>query len=149
MEQAELVTSLKVLLANIYQMYFKAHGFHWNVEGSNFAEMHGFFEKIYEDVFGSADDIAEFIRTLNAYAPFGLYSLTQYATISDSDMVVGGTDVRLMVLELRASNTSVLESLQAVYRLAEMNNEIGLSNFIQDRIHAHRKHQWMLDSYLK
>jgi len=145
----ELINQMKITLADVYAFYIKAQNFHWNVEGSNFAEMHGFFEKIYEDVFGSADDIAEFIRTLNAYAPFGLYSLTQYATISDSDMVVGGTDVRLMVLELRASNTSVLESLQAVYRLAEMNNEIGLSNFIQDRIHAHRKHQWMLDSYLK
>ena len=69
MEQAELVTSLKVLLANIYQMYFKAHGFHWNVEGSNFAEMHGFFEKIYEDVDDTIDTIGEWLRKFDVVVP--------------------------------------------------------------------------------
>jgi DNA-binding ferritin-like protein len=43
----------------------------------------------------------------------------------------------------------VLASLREAYELAEEFDEIGLSNFIQDRYDAHKKHAWMLNSLLK
>ena len=70
----ELVDSLKKLQANAFQMYAQAHGYHWNVEGMLFKELHAFFLEIYEDVFDSIDPIAENLRKLDSTAPFGARS---------------------------------------------------------------------------
>lgn len=64
--------ALKVVLADSFVMYFRAHSYHWNVEGSNFGEMHGFFGGIYEEMHGTVDVWAEYLRTLNEYAPASL-----------------------------------------------------------------------------
>ena len=61
----ELNTSLKIVMANTYAMYFKAHGFHWNVEGKDFSQFHDFFSGIYQELFAAVDTIAEEIRALD------------------------------------------------------------------------------------
>ena len=40
-----LSDDLKTLLASTYAFAIKAQYFHWNVEGSNFAQYHKFFEE--------------------------------------------------------------------------------------------------------
>jgi DNA-binding ferritin-like protein len=35
------------------------------------------------------------------------------------------------------------------YKIAEAAGEIGVSNFLQDRIIAHQKHGWMIKATLK
>lgn len=35
------------ILADEFVLYTKTRNFHWNVEGSNFMEMHLFYEKMY------------------------------------------------------------------------------------------------------
>ena len=61
-----LVESLKKLQADVVAAYFQIHGYHWNVEGVLFPEMHAKFLEIYEDVYDSIDDISENIRKINA-----------------------------------------------------------------------------------
>ena len=48
---------LKKLLANMFLMYFKAHSYHWNVEGPNFAQYHAFFGDLYTTLHGNFDII--------------------------------------------------------------------------------------------
>ncbi len=43
MASTELVDKTKECLANTFVMYMKAHGYHWNVIGSDFPQLHGFF----------------------------------------------------------------------------------------------------------
>ena len=58
-----LKDNLKSLLATQYAFVIKAQFFHWNVEGSDFGQLHRFFGKIYEEVYeNSIDQTAEFIR---------------------------------------------------------------------------------------
>jgi DNA-binding ferritin-like protein len=47
------------------------------------------------------------------------------------------------------ANNLVLASLMMAYQEAEQATEIGLSNFLQDRVAAHQKHGWMLKSITK
>ena len=68
----ELVGQMKGLLASTFALYLKAHYFHWNVEGPDFAQYHEFFGNFYESVYGNVDKIAEEIRALDAYAPGSL-----------------------------------------------------------------------------
>ena len=49
-----------------------------------------------------------------------------------------------MINELIANNTSLIRELVKAYKLAESQEKLGLSNFLQDRINIHEKFGWML-----
>jgi starvation-inducible DNA-binding protein len=141
-----LADTLQKLLADVFTLYFKAHSYHWNVEGSDFAQYHDFLGDLYEEVHGSVDNIAELIRTLNVYAPPSLASLMSYSSIEENDTV---PDAKTMLLNLRNDNDRVLAVLYQAYDMAEKESSLGISNNLQDRIEAHEKHAWMLRSITK
>ena len=138
-----LVNQMKVVLASTFAFYLKAHNFHWNVEGPDFAQYHGFLGDLYEEVFGAVDPIAEHIRTLNAYAPGSLSRFSQLSVIDDQINIPNAIK---MIKELELDNNKLKGELIKAYKLAEAANEAGLSNFLQDRIDIHAKHGWMLRS---
>lgn len=142
----ELIQQMKVLLASNFSLYLKAHNFHWNVEGPDFAQYHAFFSSFYEEIFDANDTIAEHIRALNAYAP-GSYS--RFAALSQIQDEVNIPTAMEMIRRLYNDNQSIINLLEGTYVLAEQANEIGLSNFIQDRVDIHKKHAWMLRSFIK
>jgi len=142
----QLVEQMKKVLADTYALYVKAQYFHWNVEGDDFPMYHEFFGKIYEELQGAIDGIAEEIRTLDAYAPGSFKRFSELTTISDQTKI---PPPEMMIGELHADNIKVLGTLMAAYKLAEQYNEIGLSNFIQDRYDAHKKHGWMLKASME
>lgn len=137
----ELVEKLKVVLANTFTMYMKTHGYHWNVIGPNFPQYHEFFGDIYEEVHGAVDDIAEQLRQINSFAPGSLQRMKELSEVPETDAIPTADK---MVTNLIAANDIVINSIVECYKLAESAGEYGLSNFLQDRMMAHRKHGWML-----
>lgn len=141
-----LADSLKTLLATNTAFYLKTHGFHWNVEGPDFAQLHDFFQGIYEDVYAANDVIAEYIRYLQEYAPA---SFERYIELSQ---IAGQTKIpraRLMIEELLANNGQMIELLNQCFADATEENQQGIANFIAERLSQHGKHGWMLRSFLK
>ena len=142
----ELIVAVKKVLADTFVMYYKTHSYHWNVEGSNFPQYHEFLQNIYEELFASVDTIAEHIRQIDGYAPTSLMELKSYSMISEDEDVVSAMS---MIDRLIDPNNLFLASLMMAYQTAEQATEIGLSNFLQDRVAAHQKHGWMLKSTTK
>jgi starvation-inducible DNA-binding protein len=138
----ELNTSLKIVLANTYAMYFKAHGFHWNVEGKDFSQLHDFFSDIYQELFVAIDTVAEQIRALDEYAPYNMTELASITTIKESNIY--GLDVSGMLADLNDANASVIEALNSAHKLADAENNRGLLNLIEERLDVHAKHGWMI-----
>lgn len=143
----ELKTAIKVLLANATAMYYKAHQFHWNVEGSDFTQYHEFFGDLYSDVYDSIDPIAENLRKLDDYAPVSLDELFKYKTLKEETTRVA--DLSGILSSLLAANEEVLASLNKVFDLATKNKKQGIANFIADRIDTHEKHGWWLRASAK
>lgn len=143
----ELVTSLRIALANTFVMYFKVHQFHWNLEGSDFPQWHGFLGDMYEDVYGAVDPLAENIRKLDAYAPRSLEEMWNHKTIPESTGDV--KEVQAILNDIQKANLEVLASLKKAYDLGEENKTYGLCNFLADRIDTHEKHSWMLKASMK
>jgi starvation-inducible DNA-binding protein len=141
-----LQLSLQKTLSDTFTMYFKAHTFHWNVEGPDFKQYHDLFGDIYEEVYGSIDNIAEHIRQIDAYTPTSLQQIASLTIVSEEDTVMPALQ---MVKNLLDANNLVLVSLMRAYREADAASELGLANFLQDRIAAHQKHAWMLKATLK
>ena len=143
----ELKTAIKVLLANATVMYYKAHQFHWNVEGVEFTQYHEFFGDLYTDVYNSIDPIAELLRKLDEYTPVSLDELFKYKTLNEENSRV--SDIAGILGSLIKANEEVYTSLNKVFELATKNKQQGIANFIADRIEMHDKHRWFLKASVK
>ena len=142
-----LADNLKVLLASVYSFSIKAQYFHWNVEGDNFPQYHEFFGNLYEEVYNnSVDKIAEYIRTLDVYAP-GSFTRFQELSIIEDQLKVPRAE--LMFEELYHDNAKLIELLNQCFASATSENNQGIANFIAERLDAQAKHQWMIRSILK
>lgn len=143
----KLVASLRLALGNTFTMYFKAHSYHWNVEGHYFHMFHDFFAEIYEDVYGAVDPIAEEIRKLDAYAPISLMELYNYKTIAE-DTSKPAT-CHEMIVHLLEANSQVLACLDPLFDEATRQKQQGLANFVADRMDKHKKFEWQIQASLK
>jgi starvation-inducible DNA-binding protein len=142
-----LADNLKTLLATEYAFVIKAQFFHWNVEGPDFAQLHEFFGNLYNEVYdNSIDRTAEYIRTLDDYAPGSFERFMELSRLSGQTKV---PRARLMIEELLADNGQMIELLNECFAAAEAENQQGIANFVAERIDAHGKHGWMLRSFLK
>ena len=142
-----LADSLKTLLATEYAFSIKAQLFHWNVEGPDFAQLHDFFGNLYEEVYNnSIDRTAEYIRTLDDYAP------GSFERFSELSIIAGQVKIpraRLMIEELLEDTNRLLDLLMTTFEAAEAERQEGIANFIAERLDAMGKHRWMLRSFLK
>jgi len=142
-----LADDLKTLLATQYAYVVKAQFFHWNVEGSDFGQLHKFFGKIYDEVFENGiDQTAEFIRILGDYTPG---SFERFVELSEISGQVRVPRARLMLSELLADNDILIDLLNRCFQSAEAENQQGIADFLAGRIDAQGKHGWMMRAYLK
>jgi starvation-inducible DNA-binding protein len=142
----ELRVALRKVLSDTFVMYFKSHAFHWNVEGMFFPQFHDFFGDLYEELHGAVDTIAEHIRAVDGYAPTSLSDIISMKTLSEEGLV---TNPKSMISSLITDNNLIIISLMQAFQEAEKVSEIGLANFLQDRIDIHQKHGWMLKASAK
>ena len=142
----DLYNATKIAFASTFSFYLKAQNFHWNVEGSDFLEYHDLFGKIYEEVYGSIDNFAEKIRSIGTYVPASLSRFNMLTQVEDQIEVISKDQ---MVLQLAADNEKMVKILKMAYDIAEVHGEHGFSNFLAERMDAHRKHGWMLRASTK
>ena len=137
----ELIDNMKTVLADTFTMYMKSHGYHWNVIGSDFPQLHEFFQDLYEELHGATDDIAEQIRQIDAFAPGTLQRMKELSGVAEDDKIPVAAN---MITNLITANEVLLTALMVAYKQADTDEEYGLANFLQDRMMAHKKHGWML-----
>lgn len=142
----ELIKASKIAFSTEFAFYLKSAFYHWNVEGPDFVQYHDLFGKIYGEVLGSIDDFAENIRKLGGYTPA---SFTRFSALSEVDDQIEVAPAQSMISELLIDNDKCVAILSRVYDLSEQAGERGFSNFLADRMDAHRKHGWMLRATLK
>jgi DNA-binding ferritin-like protein len=140
--ESHLVEELEALLSNVVSVYFRAHGYHWNVKGQDFSQYHELFGEIYEDVYSSIDPIAENIRKLGSDSPFNLGAFASSDSIGDS--TIDTATATGMAYDLYSANEELVEQLKSVFRCANEYDEQGIANFIAERIDMHQKWSWQL-----
>jgi len=144
-ELPDLPEELTELLADTITFYLRAHGAHWNVVGTDFAEYHKLFADIYEDVYGSVDPIAENLRKLGSFAPFQLPALVGLRSLADTNV---GTDARALATDLLAANDVLIEEISETFNCATAHGQQGIANFLADRLDRHQMWKWQLSASL-
>ena len=137
----QLIEKMKVVLATQFAFYLKIHSFHWNVTGPNFSQYHAFWGDLYNELWASLDEVAEHIRAIQGFAPGALARMQSLSRISDQIEVPNANEMFRIAL---MDNNNMIAVLTDAFREAESAGEVGLANFLQDRIDIHKKHGWML-----
>ena len=142
----EMIESAKVVMADTFRFYLRAHNYHWNVEGPDFSQYHELFSKIYEEVFGALDTIAEEIRAMDSHVPASFGRFAELSELQDEREVPPALE---MIDRLNRDNERVLANIQKAYVEAEAAGNHGFSNLMAERQSAHKKHGWMLKATLR
>lgn len=142
----QLIEQLKIILGTNFNLYFKSHAFHWNVEGADFVQYHNYLDGFYTAVWGNTDILAEKIRQLDAYAPMSLSRMIELSAIDESNNVPTALQ---MFSELQSDNDKLILQIKAGIVLADNANEPAVSNYLQDLLDQHQKHAWFLRSITK
>lgn len=142
----QLMEAMKKYLASNFSFYLKLQFFHWNVEGMFFKQHHDLFGELYNEVWAAQDDIAEHIRAIKGYAPGSLQRYLALSVVQDQIDVIEPKEMLMMAHD---DNEKVMQTIKDAYQAAEAAGELGLANFLQDRLDIHSKHGWMLRATLR
>lgn len=139
-----VVGELQQVLSDTYALYAKTHGYHWNVEGPRFAQLHTLFETQYRDLWDALDSIAERIRALGEYAPGGA-ALGSKSTLPTDN---GVPDADQMIANLASGNEAVVRAARKCLDVAEEADDAATADLMTQRCAAGEKAAWMLRAHL-
>ena len=141
----DLADKLNNLLANYHIFYMNARGFHWNIKGEKFFELHVKFEELYTDALIKIDEIAERILTLG-YSP--VHSFSDYVSDSQINEIKNISDGNIAVGSILNGFKILLEAEREILELSEKAKDEGTNSLMSDYIPQQEKLVWMYSSYL-
>jgi len=141
-----LAEKLNVLLANYSIFYQNTRGYHWNIKGKEFFELHAKFEELYDDLIIKIDEVAERILTLGETPEHAYSDYSKTSTIKVSGKVTDGIKAAGEVLE----GLQIIIGLQReILELSGDTNDEGTNALMSDYIGEQEKLVWMYSAFLK
>jgi starvation-inducible DNA-binding protein len=141
----ELADKLNNLLASFQLFYMNARGFHWNIKGDNFFELHLKFEEVYTDAQIKIDEIAERILTLG-HTPLHTFSdYMAHSGITEAKNKFNGKESVSLVLK---GYQTLIQQEREILLLSANANDEGTNALMSDYIREQEKLVWMYSSYL-
>ncbi|WP_149304517.1 Dps family protein [Pareuzebyella sediminis] len=141
-----IIDELNILLADYNIYYQNLRGFHWNVMGKNFFDLHNKFEELYTDARIKIDEIAERILTLR-HSPESKFSdYFNLANVKEAGSLI--PDVEMVTLVLK-DHEYILKLMGRVVKMAEEAGDEGTIDLMGGYIGDLEKVSWMLDAWGK
>ena len=142
----DLARKLNILLASYSTFYQNVRGYHWNLKGERFFELHLKFEELYGDLYLKIDDIAERILTIGFSAKHNFSDYIMESKIMERIHVSDGIKASQDVL----NSLKIVISLQReILSMANEINDEGTYSLMKHNIRVQEKLVWMYTSYLE
>lgn len=146
LETAEVVKTLRQLLANYQIHYHKLRSYHWNVEGPDFFELHENFEQDYNAVKVNIDVIAERIRVFGLKPLQNIKETLEFSEIKETKNSISALQmVREILKDYEILHDKMLDVLNAALETGDNATEHMISEFMKDL----EKRNWMYTSWCK
>ena len=140
----ELSSKLNNLLSNYQIFYINTRGFHWNIKGDKFFELHMKFEELYTDLQVKIDEIAERILTLG-FTP--LHSFTEFLKNSQISEDTNISDGNECVDSILKSFETIIGLEREILELSGQVDDEGTNALMSDYIREQEKLVWMYSSF--
>jgi starvation-inducible DNA-binding protein len=140
-----LAEALSQVLANTFILSLKTQGFHWNVTGPMFYTLHSMFEEQYNELGRAGDAIAERIRALGAAAPGSYREFAKLTYLRESEASLSATG---MIGELLSDHETCARTVRGALALSRSAVDAATEDLLSQRLLAHEKAAWMLQSLL-
>ncbi|MBI1938013.1 MAG: DNA starvation/stationary phase protection protein [Ignavibacteriales bacterium] len=141
----KLAEKLNKLLADYQLFYINTRGFHWNIKGDKFFELHLKFEELYTDLQLKNDEIAERILTLG-FTPYHSYS--DYLVNSDIKEAQNISDGKKAVEEILKAFGAILPLQKEILKFSADVLDEGTNGLMSSYIQQQEKLVWMYSAYL-
>ena len=142
----EIADQLNLLLSDLQIYYQNLRGFHWNIQGHEFFDLHKKFEELDTETAVHIDDIAERILALDE-TPF--HSFEDY-------LVNAGIKAKTHVHEAKEAIETITSNLNSliirekeILKQANDAYDEGTATLVSDMIKLHEKNSWMFRAWLK
>jgi starvation-inducible DNA-binding protein len=140
-----MAEKLNHLLANFQVHYQNLRGFHWNLRGRDFFELHVKFEEYYNDAQLKIDLIAERILT-TGFTP--KHTFAAYLASSQIMPAENVSESRACVEIITTSVKTLLHLEREILVLAGAQNDDGSADMMTQFIAQQEKEIWMLNAWL-
>ncbi len=140
-----LSQSLGHLLADYQIFYTNVRGFHWNIKGDKFFELHVKFEDLYNDLTLKVDEISERILTLGYQPEHRFSKYADLATIKEAEKT---SDARKNVENIVESMGWLIRQQRSILTMAGEANDEGTAALMSDYIREQEKSIWMYSAFL-
>lgn len=141
----ELADHLNDLLANYSLFYQNTRGYHWNIKGDKFFELHVKFEELYNDQIEKIDEVAERILTLG-HTPEHRY--TEYEKTSEVKESKEVNDGKKAVGNILDTFKTIIGKQRKILSLSAEIDDEGTNALMSDYIREQEKLVWMYSSFL-
>jgi starvation-inducible DNA-binding protein len=141
----KLAEKTNILLADFQIFYINTRGFHWNIKGDKFFELHLKFEELYTDTQLKIDEIAERILTLG-HTPS--HSFSDYLKLSDINEKRNVTNGKEAVNSILESFQILLKIERELLNMSDDAGDEGTNALMSDFIRQQEKLVWMYSAYL-
>ncbi len=141
----QLAELLNDLLANYSLFYQNTRGYHWNIKGEKFFELHLKFEELYNDIFLKIDEVAERILTLG-YAPN--HNFSDYKKVAKIQESISVSDGIAAVEDILKSFKTIISLQREILALSADAGDEGTNALMSDYIRAQEKMVWMYSAFL-
>jgi starvation-inducible DNA-binding protein len=143
----EIATLLNTLLADEYVLFTKTRNAHWNISGTDFYELHKFFEGHYEALDIMIDDIAERVRSLGHFAIGSLKDFLAVTHMGEENHDFSNSKQIIQTL-LNDHETIIRIIRNDISPISEKYKDLGTGDFVTGLLKEHEKMAWMLRSFL-
>lgn len=139
-----LADKLNILLATYQVFYQNLRGFHWNISGPGFFELHLKFEELYTAANQAIDEVAERILTLEGTP------LHTFADYLDRSLIGPAQHLRDAgaTVSVTIENLTVLIGMEReILRISAEAGDEGTNALMSDYMRQQEKTTWMLRAY--
>jgi starvation-inducible DNA-binding protein len=141
----DLIYKLNDLLANYQVFYTNVRGYHWNIKGDKFFELHIKFEELYNDLFTKIDDVAERIVTLGGTPDHNYSEYLKISEVQESGVVYDGFEAVNGIID---SFKKILERERTILDMSDEAGDEGTNSLMSDFITEQEKTVWMYSAYV-
>lgn len=142
----KVAKGLQQLLADLQVHYTNLRGFHWNIVGKQFYQLHELFENMYDGVADQVDEVAERLLMIGETPVHTFTEYLKVAQVKETGVVTCGKEALEIILDTYKHIIALERSIIA--DAGEIDDEATVA-LMSDYIVAQEKDVWMLTATLK